>query len=60
MILALRSWYSFSSMIPASVRDLICSRRRSLAQEQIKSLKDAGIIDEKEYQERRAKIMAGR
>ena len=35
-----------------------CAKDRRL--EQIKSLKDAGIIDEKEYQERRAKIMAGR
>ena len=34
-----------------------CAQERRL--EQIKSLKDAGIIDEKEYQVRKARIMAG-
>ena len=34
-----------------------CARERRL--EQIKSLKDAGILDEKEYQVRKARIMAG-
>jgi len=35
-----------------------CAMERRL--EQIKSLKDAGILDEKEYQVRKARIMAGR
>ena len=35
-----------------------CATERRL--EQIKSLKDAGILDEKEYQERKRRIMAGR
>ena len=34
-----------------------CAMERRL--EQIKSLKDAGILDEKEYQERKRRIMAG-
>ena len=34
-----------------------CATERRL--EQIKSLKDAGILDEKEYQERKRRIMAG-
>ena len=34
-----------------------CAVERRL--EQIKSLKDAGILDEKEYQERKRRIMAG-
>ena len=35
-----------------------CATERRL--EQIKSLKDAGILDEKEYQVRKARILAGR
>ena len=35
-----------------------CARERRL--EQIKALKDAGILDEKEYQKRKADIMAGK
>lgn len=35
-----------------------CATERRL--EQIKSLKDAGILDEKEYQERKRRIMAGK
>ena len=35
-----------------------CAMERRL--EQIKSLKDAGILDEKEYQVRKARIMAGK
>ena len=35
-----------------------CATERRL--EQIKSLKDAGILDEKEYQERKARILAGK
>ena len=35
-----------------------CAMERRL--EQIKSLKDAGILDEKEYQERKVRVMAGR
>ena len=35
-----------------------CAMERRL--EQIKSLKAAGILDEKEYQERKARILAGR
>ena len=35
-----------------------CAKDRRL--EQLKSLKDAGIIDEKEYQERKVRVMAGR
>ena len=35
-----------------------CAIERRL--EQIKSLKDAGILDEKEYQVRKARILAGR
>ena len=35
-----------------------CSQQRRL--EQIKSLKDAGILDEKEYQVRKARILAGK
>ena len=35
-----------------------CATERRL--EQIKALKDAGILDEKEYQERKARILAGR
>ena len=35
-----------------------CARERRL--EQIKSLKDAGLLDEKEYQVRKARIMAGK
>ena len=35
-----------------------CAMERRL--EQIKSLKDAGILDEKEYQERKRRIMAGK
>ena len=34
-----------------------CAREHRL--EQLKSLKDAGILDEKEYQDRRRKVMAG-
>ena len=35
-----------------------CAREHRL--EQLKSLKDAGILDEKEYQVRKARIMAGK
>ena len=35
-----------------------CAQERRL--EQLKSLKDAGILDEKEYQVRKARVMAGR
>lgn len=35
-----------------------CATERRL--EQIKSLKDAGILDEKEYQQRKARILAGK
>ena len=35
-----------------------CATERRL--EQIKALKDAGILDEKEYQERKRRIMAGK
>ena len=35
-----------------------CAMERRL--EQIKSLKDAGILDEKEYQQRKARILAGK
>ena len=35
-----------------------CAMERRL--EQIKSLKNAGILDEKEYQERKARILAGK
>ena len=35
-----------------------CATERRL--EQIKSLKEAGILDEKEYQERKARILAGK
>ena len=35
-----------------------CARERRL--EQIKALKDAGILDEKEYQVRKARILAGK
>ena len=35
-----------------------CAIERRL--EQIKSLKDAGILDEKEYQQRKARILAGK